>query len=77
MLCCFDSYSDPKSAYNRQASNDILASSYPGQRRFASTGGNALVAAAPPQGSLDLQQPQPAVSKHPPQGDLVSGKWTT
>ena len=76
MLCCFDSFSDPKSAYNRQASNDILVNSYPGQRRFASTGGNAL-AAAPPQGSFDRQQPQPAVSQQPPQDGLVCGKLTT
>ena len=47
MFCCVDSFGDPQKAYNRQTS-DGGVSSFPGQRRFQQTGGNALAAAPPP-----------------------------
>jgi hypothetical protein len=47
MFCCVDSFVDPQKAYNRQTS-DGGVSSFPGQRRFQQTGGNALAAAPPP-----------------------------
>lgn len=46
MLCCIDSFGDPQKAYNRQTSDGGVAA-FPGQRRFQSTGGNALAAAPP------------------------------
>jgi hypothetical protein len=44
MLCCIESFGDPQKAYNQQTS-DMGVAGFPGQRRFHSTGGNALAAA--------------------------------
>jgi hypothetical protein len=62
MFCCLQSaYTDPQSAYNNQASSDVV-SGYPGQRReLVKTGGNAL-SVAPPQQQQQQQQ----------QGELIS-----
>ena len=55
MLCCIDSFGNPQKAYNRQTS-DGGVSSFPGQRRFQRTGGNALTAVPPslPLGGGDI-----------------------
>ena len=42
MFCCFD-WGMPQDQYNNNG-----VSSFPGQRRYAKTGGNALAAAAAP-----------------------------
>jgi len=47
MLCCLDSFSDPKESYNRQTGDGV--SDFPGKRRFVKTGGNALAQAPPNQ----------------------------
>ena len=62
MLCCLDSWSDPKSAYHRQTSDGF--GGYPGDRRYQKTGGNALRGAPPAS-----QTPNASGA-----GDMVSGK---
>ena len=73
MLCCFDGFGDPSKAYNRQT-NDGGVSSFPGQRRYHATGGNAL-SAAPPQSSFPPQQSSfPSQAQHSSGGDMIAGK---
>jgi hypothetical protein len=78
MLCCFQTpWTNSHDAYHRQTSDGL--SSFPGNRRFVKTGGNALAAASPQQQHNNNYQHQHSNNHYQHQssgnaGDIVSGK---
>mmetsp|Transcript_18 Transcript_18/g.35 ORF Transcript_18/g.35 Transcript_18/m.35 type:complete len:480 (+) Transcript_18:137-1576(+) len=75
MLCCLDSFSDPKDSYNRQTFGGV--SDFPGQRRFVKTGGNALAEAPPNRERISVTVPNgvspgQAIQVSAPDGKIVS-----